>query len=121
MYVPAEFTHATRGPYPGKFRGELWDKEMLRKTLRPVADFQKRHKARIYVGEFSARSKADGAERYLRDCIELFEEFGWDWTYHSFREAPTWDVEKEWKGNSHVPSPDNPRKRVLLDALKRNK
>ena len=57
MYVPAEFTHATRGPYPGKFRGELWDKEMLRKTLRPVADFQKRHKARIYVGEFSARSK----------------------------------------------------------------
>ncbi len=121
MYVPAEFTHATRGPYPGKFRGELWDKEMLRKTLRPVADFQKRHKARIYVGEFSARSKADGAERYLRDCIELFEEFGWDWTYHSFREAPTWDVEKEWKGNRHVPSPDNPRKRVLLDALKRNK
>ena len=120
MYVPADYTHATIGPYPGVLRGKLWNKEALREVLKPVLDFQKRHKARIYIGEFSVRARAVGADRYLRDCIELFEENGWDWTYHSFREAATWDVEKEWNGKTHVPSADNPRKRVLLEALKRN-
>ena len=70
---------------------------------------------------FSARARAEGADRYLRDCIELFEEYGWDWTYHSFREAPTWDVEKEWKDGRHVPSAGNARKTVLLNALKKNR
>lgn len=120
MYVPAEFTHSTLAPYPGNIRGKQWDKQALREVLQPVLDFQKRHKARIYIGEFSARARGIGTEHYLRDCIDLFEEYGWDWTYHSFREAPTWDVEKEWNGKTHVPSADNPRKRVLLDALKRN-
>lgn len=121
MYVPAGFTHSTLGPYPGNIRGEYWDREVLRKVLKPVAEFQKRHKARIYIGEFSARARAEGADRYLRDCIELFEEYGWDWTYHSFREAPTWDVEKEWKDGRHVPSAGNARKTVLLNALKKNR
>lgn len=120
MYVPADYTHATIGPYPGVLRGKLWNKEALREVLKPVLDFQKRHKARIYIGEFSVRARAVGADRYLRDCIDLFEENGWDWTYHSFREAATWDVEKEWNGKTHVPSADNPRKRVLLEALKQN-
>ena len=79
-----------------------------------------RHGARIYVGEFSAAAWAPGAETYLRDCIELFEEYGWDWTYHAFRESRVWDVEMEgphWHGM--VPADDSPRKRALLDGLRR--
>jgi hypothetical protein len=26
----------------------------------------------------------------MRDAIELFEEAGWDWTYHAFREWQGW-------------------------------
>jgi hypothetical protein len=29
----------------------------------------------------------------LKDCIALFEEFGWDWSYHAFREWSGWSVE----------------------------
>ena len=131
-YVPGEFTHQGLRDrrrdgllrYPDPERG--WDKEFIRRELAPVRDFQLRHGARIYVGEFSAISWAPGADQYLRDCIEIFEEYGWDWSYHAFREYDGWSVEKEWRGvkengwDRFAPSDDNPRKRALLDGLRRN-
>ena len=95
-------------------------RQFERVALQPVHDFQLRHKARIYVGEFSAASYAPGAENYLRDCIALFEEYGWDWTYHAFREADVWNVEKERNdAGKYVPAADTPRKRALLDGFAR--
>lgn len=62
-----------------------------------------------------------GAAQYLEDCISVFEEYGWDWTYHSFREWQGWSLECEGEDqNSFRPSPDNDRKRVLLKALEKN-
>ena len=88
--------------------------------LAPLANLDwRRHGARIYVDEFSAIAWAQGAENYLRDCIALFEEFGWDWTYHAFREWNGWSVEHEGPDARHmVPSADNPRRRALLDSLR---
>ena len=126
LYKPHDYTHqGIQGvpvgavwPDPGKGR----DRDFLRRALEPVRDFQRRHGARIYVGEFSAASRAPGAENYLRDCISLFEEYGWDWTYHAFRESPVWDVEKEFDASGkYVPSPDTPRKRALLDGFSASK
>ncbi len=123
MYEPLLYTHQgikenARGlVYPDAAKGV--DKEWLRRTLRPVRDFQMRHGARIYVGEFSAVAWAPGAAEYIRDCISIFEEYGWDWTYHAFREWPGWSVEHEGDDIGHmVPSADNPRKRALLDGFK---
>ena len=103
--------------------GEVWNKDWLRKKLQPVRDFQLRHKARIFVGEFSAAAWARGAENYLRDCIELFEEYGWDWTYHAFREAPCWDVEQEGETNPEIrpAAEDTPRKKALLEGFRRSR
>lgn len=102
-------------------RGVKYDREKLREILQPVRDFQLRHNAKIYVGEFSAAAWAPGADRYLADCIELFEEYGWDWSYHAFREWDGWSVEHEGENrNSLRPSADNARKRVLLNGFKRN-
>ncbi len=125
MYVPLAYTHQgvlwKQGdgvPYPNAEKG--WNAESLRGALRPVREFQLRHGARIYCGEFSAVAWASGAEEYLRDCIGIFEEYGWDWTYHAFREWPGWSVEHEGSDAEHlVPSADNPRKRALLDGLRR--
>ena len=125
MYVPLAYTHQgvlwKQGdgvPYPNAEKG--WNAEALRGALRPVREFQQRHGARIYCGEFSAVAWASGAEEYLRDCIGIFEEYGWDWTYHAFREWPGWSVEHEGSDAEHlVPSADNPRKRALLDGLRR--
>ena len=129
MYRPNRYTHqgangrarpqpGTEIPYPDPERGV--DKTRLREYLKPVRDFQKRHGAKIYVGEFSACIYAPGAGQYLRDCISIFEEYGWDWTYHSFREALWWNVETviDDKTGDPVPNNDNDRFRALVDGFK---
>ncbi|MBP5321252.1 MAG: cellulase family glycosylhydrolase [Kiritimatiellae bacterium] len=126
MYIPGEFTHQgvsyprgepfPRYRYPDPSRG--WDREHLRRVLAPVRAFQERYKARIYVGEFSAIAWAEGADAYIRDCIALFNEYGWDWTYHAFREWKGWSVEHEGDSFDTLrPSADNPRKRALLEGF----
>ena len=126
MYLPLAYTHQgvmwkqgdTYRPYPDESKG--WNKDYLRAGLRPVREFQLRHGAKIYCGEFSAVAWAPGADQYLRDCIDIFEEYGWDWSYHAFREWEGWSVEQEgpnWSGL--IPTADTPRKRVLVEGLRR--
>ena len=53
------------------------------------------------------------------DCIDIFEEYGWDWSYHAFREWGGWSVEREGPDAQHlVPAADTPRKRALLEGLR---
>lgn len=124
MYLPIEYTHQkVSNPnmearaYPDAKKG--LDIGQLRNYLKPVREFEKRHKAKIYVGEFSAICWAEGADRYIADCITIFNEYGWDWTYHAFREWPGWSVEHEGEPSREFrPSADNPRKRALLEGFK---
>ena len=131
-YAPMGFTHqhlrdgerVKVDRYPNPEKG--WDKELIKKELAPVLEFSKKHNAKIYIGEFSAIAWAPGADQYLRDCIEIFDEYGWDWCYHAFREYKGWSVEHEFKGRVNnrdklEESEDNPRKRALLEGFKRNK
>jgi len=127
MYVPGEFTHqGVKGKwnptaYPGTIGGTVWDKQQLRKTLQPVRDFQLAYNVHIYAGEFSAVRWAPGADTYLRDCIDLFEEYGWDWTYHAYREWDGWSVEHGSDPQNHLPTSEpNTRKTILLDWFKQN-
>lgn len=134
MYQPFQFTHqrvytptGRLAPgekpvvYPGKIDGEHFDKAKLKKILRPVRDFQQRCGARIYVGEFSAIIWAPGAAKYLSDCIDIFEEYGWDWSYHAFRESDVWDVEKSGTDKKDIrPDANTDRKQVLLNGFRRN-
>ena len=124
LYLPHEFTHQgvsgrkwTPSCYPNEKKG--WDKEFLRRQIAPVVAFRDRHGARIYFGEFSAIAWAEGADRYIADCISLFEEYGFDWTYHAFREWQGWSVESECDGpgKPFIPSQDNPRMRALKAGL----
>ena len=131
MYEPGDFTHQIpRSRQDGEpaalvaYPSPGHDRAALEKVLSVVRAFEKKHGAKIYVGEFSASAWAPGADRYLADCIALFREYGWDWTYHAFREWEGWSVEHEPVkfGTSHDcfrPSADNPRKRALLEGLKR--
>ncbi len=127
MYVPGEFTHQgvhndrVGIAYPGKIGATAWDKEQLRKVLQPVREFQLAYNVHIYVGEFSAIRWAPGAANYLRDCIELFEEYGWDWTYHAYREWDGWSVEHGSDQNDHQPTKEpTDRKQLLLSWFARN-
>ena len=122
MYLPHQFTHQSLygNPsgisYPGQVEGRYWDKEALREAMRPAIDFQKEFNVQIYVGEFSAIRWAPGesAYNYLRDCIELFEEYGWDWAYHAYREWDGWSVEHGPDPGDHTPTAAPTRRKQLL-------
>lgn len=126
LYNPHEFTHQNVNDvvkplaYPGTCNGAPLNREYLRKILKPVRDFQLAYNVQIYAGEFSAARWAPGAADYLRDCIDLFEEYGWDWSYHAFREWDGWSVEHGSDKEDRKPvSQDTDRKKVLVEAFHR--
>lgn len=129
MYKPHRFTHQgvhslpTGLVYPGVMEGEPWDKDRLREAMLPAIDFQRGFNVHVYVGEFSAIRWApdNSAYRYLRDVIDLFEEYGWDWSYHAFREWDGWSVEHGPDPNDHAPAPTpTDRQKLLLGWFAKN-
>ncbi len=126
FYSPHLYTHQgihdKRPPckYPGVIAGEQWNKERIRKELEPVIEFQRKYNVPMYIGEFSVVAWAEGGDQWLKDSIEVFEEYGWDWCYHSFREYYGWSLEQEGGPKDHKPSADNARKRVMLEFFGRN-
>lgn len=108
--------------YPGWINGVYWDKEQIRVSMKDAIEFQRKHKIPIFVGEFSVIVRAPGGERYLKDMIELLEEYGWDWTYHAFREWGGWSLEHESTPDGKIlSSEDNPRLRVVVEAFRKNR
>jgi len=101
LWQPVNFTHqgvSHNRPtaYPGDINdsgGGYWDKARLEFELLPAIRFQQKHHVRLYVGEFGAPRWAPDTAAYLRDCMEIFEAYGWDWSYHAFREAVVWSAE----------------------------
>ena len=122
MYSPGTFTHQgvnsspTGYVYPDAERG--WDKAYLENCFRYVKEFEQKHRAKIYVGEFSAIAWAEGAETWLADWIDIMNSNRWDWTYHAFREWNGWSVEHTASTvGVYQASSDNPRKRALLAGI----
>lgn len=126
FYAPSIFTHqGIHGrqdgiSYPGMIAGKNWDKEELRKRLKPALDFQRKYNVPIYIGEFSVVRWADGAAQWLDEVIDIFEEYGWDWTYHAFREFHGWSVEYSSDRNVKGETGDSDRKKILLKYMQRN-
>ena len=136
MYEPGSFTHQGVGwenmkkildgkqklmGYPGWFDNFYYNKNELRKILKPIRDFQLKYGARIYMGEFSAIRFAPGAAQYIQDLIEIFEEYGWDWSYHAFREWYNWSVEHDENPHNNEPAKqDTERKKILLKYFSKN-
>ena len=133
VYEPLIYTH--QGVYP-QYRAvpdlaypvKGNDREALRKAIAPVRRFQMEHNARIFVGEFSVVAWAEGGAQYLRDAIGLFEEYGWDWTYHSYCNKQDkwfgWSLEHSRKRKDpyfqYVMEKTTDRKTAVLNGLKRN-
>jgi hypothetical protein len=129
MYLPHAFTHQGvfgSGPayrYPGLIEGKVWDKAQLEKALQPAIAFQDRYHVHIYIGEFSAIRWApdNSAAQYLSDLIDIFEDHGWDWSYHAFREWSGWSVEHGSDRQDPRPSASpTERQRLLCDWFARN-
>lgn len=116
MYQPHQFTHQgvrndmTGIQYPGTIGDRMYNKETLREVMKPAFEFQKKHSLpRLYVGEFSAIIWAPdkSAYNYLKDLLEIFEEEGWDWAYHAYREWYGWSLEHKATDREHVQKVDS--------------
>ncbi|MBS1773036.1 MAG: cellulase family glycosylhydrolase [Bacteroidetes bacterium] len=128
-YSPARFTlqnidkETEYISYPGNIDGHEWNIETIRKSMQAVIRWQKKYKTHVYVGEFSAIrwAPAQSAYYYMNDCITLFEEAGWDWSYHAFREWSGWSVEYGNRRSDDKPSVEvTERKRLLLKYFSKN-
>ena len=124
MYLPHSFTHQGVKDfpliglvYPGLMPdGKYWDREQIRNSLQAVRDFANDYDVAIYVGEFGSIRWAprNSSYRYLRDCIEIFEEDGWDWAYHAFREYDGWSAEHTTDQNNLNPAAEPTDRELLL-------
>jgi hypothetical protein len=101
MYQPQALTHqqfSSQTPtytYPGMIDNVYYDKAKLKEILAPMKAYQDKYRVPIYVGEFACIRWApnNSAYNYLRDCIEIFEEYNWDYAYNTFRTWDGWSVE----------------------------
>lgn len=46
---------------------------------------------RVLVGEFGIARWAPGREKWVIDCIEIFEKYNWDWCFHSYSGWNGWN------------------------------
>jgi len=92
---PVAMQGALGNPTGTTYPDNAWDKEFLRDILRPVVEFQRRYDVRIFAGEFgtTAQSPADTRVRYLEDLLSLFEEYGFDYAFASYRKYSTYSLE----------------------------
>lgn len=112
--------------YPGIINGKMWDKSALNASLKTIDDFLGQYPVPYYIGEFSTIRWAPGAEQYLTDVIGLFEQRGWSWSYHAFREYHGWSLEHDeqfWKCDMPHPKrmeETNQRAKAVKSFLKKN-
>lgn len=128
MYSPMSFTHqgvweeSEFVKYPGFIDGEEWNKEKIRSYLKKALDFTEKYNVPMFIGEFSCpRWTGDYGNEYLKDQIEVYEEYSFSWAYHAFRENQLWDVEMNiYDRADSVRVGTSPRKELLEEAFSLN-
>ena len=89
FYHPLDFTFNFRPRYfyPGYVGREFWDKSTLRKMLEKYHRFAIRNKTKVFVGEFGINFRGGyfGELNWLKDCLEIFEEYDFSWTYWTYK------------------------------------
>jgi hypothetical protein len=134
-YNPDDYTHQDYEPgsdfeieYPGEVDvdGEIvtFDRDWLEESLRPVVEFSEEHGVPIYVGEFGTMRWVPNAVEFHRDQTALFEEYGWNYAYYTWRtgdgEWDGFDLEFGTDPESHDVDPENPLLAVHRDRWAQN-
>lgn len=125
MYKPMGFSHQNvweEGPlvtYPGQIDGEMWNIEKIREHLKPAMEFKEKHRVPVYVGEFSCPRWTGGpGNQYLKDLIAVYEEYGFSWAYHAYRESHIWDAEmNNFERGDRKRKDNTSRKELLINAF----
>ncbi len=73
--------------YPGKIEGGTWNKNTLARIVKPYADFARKHKCKMFVGEFGINWRGGhfGEIQWLEDILDLFDQHRFDYTYWTYK------------------------------------
>lgn len=73
--------------FPGTCDGEKWSRTRLLRYLEPYARFARRHKTRIYVGEFGINWRGGhfGEAGWLDGILDAFDRYDFDYTYWTYK------------------------------------
>jgi hypothetical protein len=107
MYAPPAYTirwlNNGRFAYPGPVLNwpdspyggiKYWNKEAMRVFLAEVKNWQNNNNIpnrNLFVGEAGVSREVQGAQRYLLDLLDLFNELEWNWAIYGFRDEE-WDA-----------------------------
>jgi endoglucanase len=125
FYDPWKFIHqgVLGVPLGATYPSKLGNLSKFTRSLRPLQNFARKNKSRMYIGEFSVARwapKGSGA-RYLKDITNIFKRYRFDWTYHSYRGATIWNLEmSDKKSVSTYSTTDSSRLKVMLKAWSSN-
>lgn len=86
FYEPTFFTfnQYPNLTYPGRVKGEQWNKSRIAKYLKRYTRF----KTPIYVGEFGIASRCPHCKKeyaWVRDILKIFKDYGFHWTYWTYK------------------------------------
>ncbi len=90
VYPPVNFTFNFQPhlKYPGYIDGEYWDKKRLYNYIKAYRDLADKWQVPIYAGEFGINFRSPryyGELRYLKDVLDCFRQFGFHWTYWTYK------------------------------------
>lgn len=124
MYAPEAYTHQGVSGRPENVPYSASVQTSMNRALQAARDWQLSvplaNRPRIFVGEFSVardfvdvtdsdrdgntseRIQVNGTTEYLTSCINKFEEYRWDWTYHAYDEYSAWDLKNGDPGGLRV-------------------
>lgn len=112
-YLPLDyvFNFSTGLRYPGKIENNLWNRSFLNKYLKPYADFSRKHKVDILVGEFGINWRGGfwGEKEYLEDILSVFDSYGFGYTYWTYKAIANWNhpdgLYQHYKNNNYINRP----------------
>ena len=137
QYSPHEYTHqeppGLRRTYPGKFdtdydgKSETFDRAWLEDLLSFAGDFTAKYNAPVVINEYGVERWEPGAGDYVRDEMDIFEQYGWN--YAAWQWQPVWPPLAEGDNAFNFRSGPNPKKTsemenvlfsTYIEAWKRN-
>jgi len=88
-YEPLDFTFnfVPHLSYPFRPSERGWNKNVIRKHLLKYKKISQKRNVPIFCGEFgvNARRGDFGEDRWLKDVLECFNDFGFHWTYWTYK------------------------------------
>ncbi|MCJ7459461.1 MAG: glycoside hydrolase family 5 protein [candidate division Zixibacteria bacterium] len=80
-------------PGSGHYTMVTWTASVIRQSLSGVRALQQQHNLIVFCGGIAViRQAAPSESQWITDVLEVFEEYGWSWSYHGYGGWNGWNI-----------------------------